>query len=466
MKFWQKAFICVMALFLLGFDAMGYILSVRAYALNRDYAAASAAAEHEVIKKSLFESIRLSESVFAEIKPDNLAVTIRPYADFYLSQGVYFSVYRDGTLAYSNAPFEAAADSYSIRQGERLLEMKTVDGSLYAFAASHLGVPYDDLQYVYIKDERALTDFKNDMIEVFITVGVVTGLILSVITLLLLIGLTRPFRRLNAAAVEISEGNYDKRVSINSRDEIGDFARSFNLMTGRIREHISALSRMTESKQNFIDNLAHEIRTPVTAIIGYGELLKYADCRESEKETALNHIISEGKRIQNISFKLLDLAYMENSHIQMLPAPLAKVFAGVFAALDFRAKEKGIEIRSRISQSEVVGDAELLESLFMNLLDNAIEASDAGGAVEIRADRTPEGVCVEIADCGAGMAEPELTRIAEPFYRVDKSRHGGINHAGLGLTLCVKICELHNADFKIASEPGAGTTVKILFTTL
>jgi signal transduction histidine kinase len=444
---------------------MGYILSERAYAMSRDYAATSAEAEHEVIRKSLFESVRLSEGVFAEIKPDNLAVTVRPYADFYAGQGVYFNIYLDGVPAYGNAPFEADADGYDIPQGTRVTEMKSVDGGLYCFVASRLDAPHESILYVYIKDEQALLDFKNGMAEVFAAVGAVTGLVLSAVTLLLLIGLTRPLRRLNAAVEEIGAGNYDRRVPINSRDEIGDFARGFNLMADRVREHVSELSRMSESRQRFIDNLAHEIRTPVTAIVGYGELLKYANCDESEKETAIGHIVGAGRRIQNISLKLLDLAYMENTHIRMSALPLAEIFANALAALDLRVKEKGIDIRARIDPVEVVGDGDLLESLFVNLLDNAIEASVVGGAVDIRVTRTSGGVSVEIADNGAGMAAQELKRITEPFYRADKSRSGGGSHAGLGLTLCAKICQLHGAVFDIESKPGKGTTAKILFTT-
>jgi signal transduction histidine kinase len=137
--------------------------------------------------------------------------------------------------------------------------------------------PYGNLQYVYIKDMQSLADFKTNIIEVFVTIGVVVSLILSVVMLFMLGGLTAPFRKLNAAAAEISAGNYSRRAAIKSRDEVGDFARSFDIMTDRIETHIAELSRMTESRQNFIDNLAHEIRTPITAIVGYAELLKYAD---------------------------------------------------------------------------------------------------------------------------------------------------------------------------------------------
>ena len=466
MKFWQKAFVCVIALFLLGFDMMGYILAERSYAINRDYALAAAETEYEVIKKSLSESVRLSENNFTELNPANLDITVRPYADFYHGQGIYLQIYgSDDSLLFNNAPFTPQS-GYKLIQGERLAEMKTVNGSMYCFVASHLNVSETDLLYIYVKDMRSLVDFKANVISDFITVGVFVSLILAGIILFMLIGLTRPFRRLNAAADEISKGNYSKRVDIKSRDEIGEFANSFNLMADHIVEHITELSRMTESKQNFIDNLAHEIRTPITAIVGYGELLQYANYTDNERQSAIRHIISQGKRIQNMSFKLLDLSYTGSADIKLSPVKLEDVLANSLAAVQGNLTSKNINVGVEAEPVTICGDAELLESLFVNLLDNAIAASENGTDIEIRVSGAGNGVSVEISDCGKGIEPKEIPLITEPFYRVDKSRSGKENHAGLGISLCARICEIHNASFEIFSELGQGTTAKILFTTL
>lgn len=465
MKFWQKAFVCIITIFLLGFDVMGYILAERSYALNRDYAFAAAETEYEGIKKSLSESIRLSENNFTELNPANINITVSPYADFYSGQGVYFQIYGNGSsLLFNNAPFTTQS-GYEFAQGEKLTEMKTVNDSLYCFVASHLNVTGTDLLYVYVKDMRSLADFKTNIISSFITVGVVVSLILAGIMLFMLIGLTRPFRRLNTAADEISKGNYDKRVAIKSRDEIGAFANSFNLMADHIGEHIAELSRMTESKQNFIDNLAHEIRTPITAIVGYGELLQYANCTDNERQSAIRHIISQGKRVQNMSFRLLDLSYIGSADIKLAPVKLEDVLANALAAERGNLASKNINFSVNTQPVTICGDTELLESLLVNLLDNAITASENGTDIEISVSSTNNDTSVEISDHGKGIEPEEISRITEPFYRVDKSRSGKENHAGLGLSLCARICEIHNARFEIVSEFGKGTTVKILFTT-
>jgi signal transduction histidine kinase len=351
-----------------------------------------------------------------------------------------------------------------LAQGERLAEMKTVNGSLYCFIVSYLNIGSAELQYAYVKDMRSLSDFKENVISAFVTVGVLASLILAGIMLLLLIGLTRPFRMLGTAAAEISEGRYAKRVAIKSRDEIGEFAKSFNRMAERVGEHIAELSRMAESRQNFIDSLAHEIRTPITSIVGYGELLQCANCTGAERETAIRHIIGQGRRIQNMSHKLLDLSYMRNADIQMSPVRLGDVFANAITAANSNLTKKNMTVGVDAEPVAIRGDAELLESLFVNLIDNAIDASDNGSGIEIRARNVSQGISVEISDRGKGIEREEILRITEPFYRIDKSRSGAGNHAGLGLALCARICEIHNAGFEIFSELGRCTTIKILFT--
>ena len=225
-------------------------------------------------------------------------------------------------------------------------------------------------------------------------------MILAVVMLFLLIGLTKPFRKLNAAAAEISMGHYDKRVAIRNHDEVGDFAKSFNLMADHIQRHIAELSRMTENKQRFIDNLAHETRTPITAILGYGELLKYANCSEAEKEIAIDHIISQSRRIQKMVYKLMDLANMGSENIEMRPITLTNQLPDVEAALNSRIQEKHINVRMMVQPITIYGDTELIECLLINLLDNAVNASNEGGTIEIRTYPEADGASIEIIDYG------------------------------------------------------------------
>jgi Signal transduction histidine kinase len=465
MKFWQKAFICIIVFFLLGFDVMGYILAERSYMLNKDYALASAETEQQVIKNSFIESLSLNEQNFTKFNTTNLSMIMSPYAMYYQSQGIYFQLYKNDELVYNNLPAYHKNNFY-VPKGEQFIEIKKIDHNLFCFITSNLDDPYENLQYVYIKDMQSLSNFKNQIIKSFITISIIASSIVAVIMLILLVGLTRPLHRLNAVAAEISNGHYDKRVEIKNHDEVGDFAKSFNLMADHIEEHIEALSQMMEGKQYFIDNIAHEIRTPITAIIGYSELLKYANCKDEEKEIAINHIIDQSKRILNMSHKLLDLAYLGNESIEMHPIGLEKLLLHIEAALKPFLQAKDIKICMKLLPLTIDGDADLLESLFLNLIENAVNASEIGSTIDLCVSREDEGVTIIISDHGKGIDKAEITMVTEPFYRVDKSRSRNGGGAGLGLALCTRICEIHNASLDIFSEVGKGTTVKILFTTL
>lgn len=464
MKFWQKSFFCIIIVFLIGFDVMGYMLAKHSYDLNENYAMQYAQKEQKVIQDSLFSSISISQKNFIELNPMNLNVTVAPYAEFYKNQGIYFQLYQDGELMYNNLPVSLDREILSATPDD--IQIKEIDQNLYCFIVSSLNSPSSKLQYIYAKDMQSLSHYKSQIIKTFTTISTIVSCVLAVIMLFLLIGLTGPFRKLNAVATEISKGHYDKRVAVKSHDEIGDFAKSFNLMADHIEEHIDVLSRMTDSKQTFIDNFAHEIRTPTTAIIGYGELLKYANCNESEKELAVNHIIGQGKRIQNMSLKLMDLAYMSNENIETIPIQLEDILTEVKTSIAYTLQKKDISICITSKPSTINGDPDLIKSLLINLLVNAINASPNGSTIDIRLDNFEKGILIEITDYGKGMESSEIAKITEPFYRIDKSRSRNDGGAGLGLSLCMRICEIHNAKLDISSEIGKGTTIKLLFTTL
>jgi len=190
--------------------------------------------------------------------------------------------------------------------------------------------------------------------------------------------------------------------------------------------------------------------------------LKYANCSEEETNAAVDHIISQSKRIQNISNKLMALACMGDETIEMLPVKLADIIPDIEAALHPTIQDKRIEIHKNLQPITINGDAELLKSLLINVIDNAIKASDEASIIEIHADNAS----ITIIDHGKGMEHDEIDKITESFYRVDQSRSRNEGGAGLGLALCTRICEVHNASLQIISAPGQGTTVKILFTTL
>jgi signal transduction histidine kinase len=466
MKFWQKAFFSIIGVFLLGFNIISYQLAKHSYDLIQSYVLQSAETEQQVIKKSVSASVSIIAKKGLKPQSEDLRISILPYVSFYKNQGIYFRLYENDTLIFDNLPVQDNRKQYSVPPGKQVTEVTEVQGRLFCFIASYLNKPYDNVQFVYIKDLQPLVQYKENIITSCTIVGILTSFVLQAFILILLIFLTKPFRTLNSVAKQISMGHYDKRVNISSHDEIGDFAKSFNAMADHIQDHIEELSQMSESKQRFINNLAHEIRTPITAVLGYAELLKYANCNDEEKIIALDHIISQSNRIQNMVYKLMDLAYMSSNNIVIRPLNIVDLIEESLSALDFRIQEKHIIVEKHLQPLTINGDKELLESLVVNLLDNAIKASYDGGIIKIRIYSGESGAFIEITDNGKGIEKTNIDKLTEPFYRADKSRNRNEGGVGLGLSICAKICELHKAQLKFLSEVGKGTTVTIGFTTL
>lgn len=467
MKFWVKTVLCSVLVFMAGLDIVAYVLIQKSYSLNLESEYDSAANEQFFIRNSLYRSLRSTEGNYTHRNAENLRMSLLPYTDYYRQQGIYLELYLDDKPVYSGFTGDAElADrpELAITPGESSRLLREVGGTLYLFTASYMDEPYSNMKFVYIKNEQRLIEHKQEITTYFITVSIVAAVVLTLVTIALVWRLTRPLRDLNKATSEIANGDYSKRVAISTRDEIGDFAASFNTMASSVESHVARLSELTAEKQRFIDNLAHEMRTPITAIMGYGEFLKVASYTEEERIKALDYMISQSGRIQRMTLKLLELAGLRENSVHFEQVNVVEILNQVEATLAGRLRDKEIVPVRNLDVPKLWGDAVLLESLLTNLMENALRALPAGGSLEVSTYTENGRTHLEVQDTGRGIPADELEKIKEPFYRVDRSRssrEGG--GAGLGLALCERICMLHHAEMRVVSLPDQGTTVIITF---
>ncbi len=484
MRFWQKAFLCTIVVFLVAFDLVTFLLVKKSYSLNRENIYALAENERNIIQKSLYERLFNISGYYADLNADNLKMYVSPYGAYYKDQKIYMELYKGNVPVYSNFPHTMEGSSKNlpensignstgnsmegrpeldIEPGQKSTVERTVGGISYLFITGYLGEPFSDLKFVYIKDIQDLTDYRNKMLNYAVVISVIVSGILSVLIIAMLLKLTAPIRKLNRTAKEIADGHYQKRVEVKSRDEIGEFASNFNAMADSVEAHIRKLSELTEERQRFINNLAHEMRTPVTAIIGYAEFLKCANYSREEGIKAIDYIIHQGERMKNMASKLLDLSRLNNADIELETVDVGEIIENVEQTLMQSINEKKVNITKDLQVTEIEGDKDLMESFMQNVIENAVRALPAGGKVEIKTYDNGKESILSVSDNGMGMSEDELKKIFEPFYRVDKSRSRAYGGAGLGLALCKRICELHNAEMNITSKPGAGTRVEAKF---
>ena len=284
--------------------------------------------------------------------------------------------------------------------------------------------------------------------------GIITSVVLS-------FALTRHLHRLTTTVRKISGGDLSKRSRITSNDEFGQLSRDFDAMAEKLQENIVRLKSDMQRQESFMGAFAHELKTPMTSIIGFADLLRQGNLDENTRMMAAEYIHSEGHRLERLSFKLLDLLLLKKDEVTMKPVWLSTYLSEVERALAPNMKNKGIRLVCKAEQKRVVLEPDLVKSLLYNLVDNASKAMDNGGIIAVRATAIPGGCQFQVVDNGRGMEPEALTRITEAFYRVDKARSRSQGGAGLGLSLCKQIAELHSGNISFDSEPGKGTRVTV-----
>ena len=249
------------------------------------------------------------------------------------------------------------------------------------------------------------------------------------------------------------------------RQTAGWFAGLFiYMMMKRTVERMEKLQEVAEKQELLMGALSHEMRTPLTSIIGYSDTLRHVKLKDEQKDRALEHINREGKRLEALSGKMLQLLGLYQNHaIQMEMTTADDLLNHVIDMEKEQAEKKNVQLKMEYEAFSMKMDPALMESLLVNLIDNALKATDTGGSILVKAYETSGKKIFEVSDSGMGIPEEELGKITDAFYMVDKSRSRKEGGSGLGLALCVKVAEIHGGFLKIESQPGEGTTVRAVF---
>ena len=270
--------------------------------------------------------------------------------------------------------------------------------------------------------------------------------------------------RLRNATKEVTNGNFDVQLPVHDKDEFDELADDFNKMTNSLKESQAEIEEQENRRRQFMADASHEMRTPLTSIIGYSDTLRHVKLKDEQKDRALEHINREGKRLEALSGKMLQLLGLYQNHaIQMEMTTAGDLLNHVIDMEKEQAEKKAVHLKMECEAFSMKMDPALMESLLINLIDNALKATDAGGSIWVKAYEKAGKKIFEVSDTGMGIPEEELGKITDAFYMVDKSRSRKEGGSGLGLALCVKVAEIHGGCLKIESRQREGTTVRAIF---
>lgn len=305
----------------------------------------------------------------------------------------------------------------------------------------------------------AIYSVRKEQVRVF----QISFLILSVLGVFLLSVfatlLTRPLRKLTKASKEIAAGNLAYRSDIKSDDEIGELSEAFDSMAAELENTILLLKEAAEQKEMFMGAFTHELKTPMTSIIGYSDLLRTQKLSDKDKADALDYIFSEAKRLENMSLKMLDLFVVDKRELVLKEVSPANLTKHVAQHLQKIYENNNIIIEVNAQKGKCMLEPDLFQTLLINLLDNGRKAMEQGGLIVVTLSITSQGCILSVSDNGKGIPEDALKHLTEAFYRVDKARARSRGSAGIGLALCEKIVQLHHGTLVFESSEGVGTKV-------
>lgn len=474
MRFFWKIFFCTMLIACLFLSIGGYCLIDLGFRSTLEREVEAAYEEADILAYTLAANFRdegfaVLVDAYGSRNAENVALAAGNMAEsMTISSAGSVLTYRlsdgnDQTL-FNNTGLEVMKGLIGrLEPGNRGYEMQSsLEGGPYIHVASPITV-YNTVLYVEcFRDIGFLFASRSRQLQTFVLLMLAMTAVGSVAIFFISQWLTRPIHRLSRAAMAMAEGHLDRRVAVTGNDELSDLSRDFNTMAARLEENIEALREATRRQERFIGSFAHELKTPLTAMIGYADMLRSKQLTNEQVVLSANYIFTEGKRLEAMSMKLLDLIILRQENIKTRCVYAFDFFDSLRIAMTPVFLKEGIEFSAEAEDGLVRMEPDLMKTVCMNLLDNARKAIDGpGGRVSITGRVTEDGYEIRVQDNGKGMEKEDLQRITEAFYMVDKSRARAQGGAGLGLSICAEIVQLHGAVLRFESEPGRGTAAII-----
>ena len=308
----------------------------------------------------------------------------------------------------------------------------------------------------------------------FIIAGFFTAFIAMLFSFMFSMFVIKPVRNILSGVELFSQGKLDEKLHVTGAYEFAKLSENMNQMATELKYRIDTitkqrneLARLENIRKEFVANVSHELKTPITSIKGYIETLR--DGAIDDKENALEFlaIISrQTERLSSIIEDLLCLSKIErengNSSVEMVPHLVLPVISNAVSTVSRLASQMEVEIEVNCPEKlSAKINPRLFEQAVLNLIDNAVKYSESGSKVEVSASQIDDKITVSVKDCGCGIEKEHLDRLFERFYRVDKARSRKLGGTGLGLAIVKHIAQSHHGVVEVESTPGKGSTFSI-----
>ncbi|WP_313894125.1 HAMP domain-containing sensor histidine kinase [Psychrobacillus sp.] len=284
----------------------------------------------------------------------------------------------------------------------------------------------------------------------FTTYSLIAG---SLLVLAAALFLVRPIKKMTKATRHIAGGDFNVKLDIKQKGELGTLARSFEEMTHELQQ-------LEQMRREFVSNVSHEVQSPLTSISGYALALKQKDIEDNERNRYLDIIIAEADRMSKMSDSLLKLSLLEShsQQLQLVTFSLDEQIRRVIVAIQPQWSARNIRFDLDLEAVSLMADYEQLNQVWTNILGNSIKFSMNNSVIKVSIKKNTKNVKIQISDTGIGISLEDQKRIFERFFKADRSHSRKYAGSGMGLAIVKKIVTLHQGDIRVESQPGRGTT--------
>lgn len=344
-----------------------------------------------------------------------------------------------------------------LASGEKVTSNDRYNGELHYVIGSPLKAPESSEKFVFLMDFGNLDHTYREFIIIILLTLFITVCIATFIIWIISRKITAPLTKLNQASVEYAKGNFTEKVQYNSDDEIGELTAAFNHMA-------SQLNLLEERRKEFLSNVSHDLRTPLTSLKGFLIAFRDGTIPDSKKDYYYHLMERETERMIKMVNDTLTLSRLEENYMTLNSRgySLTEQVEEVISKAEpiYRKKNLIIILNDDGDKNIVYADREKMEQIIINLLQNAVNFSTAGEQIVIDLKSRGDKVHFKITDTGAGIKEEDISRIWERFYKADVARTDR-SGTGIGLAIVKQITTLHGFDVKVTSSSEKGTTFEI-----
>ncbi|MGE4283782.1 MAG: ATP-binding protein [Clostridia bacterium] len=435
------------------------IVGVLLFGMLGDYATS----EKEEVLKYTGEKVGEMTTVLVQNNTEIVEKLYRINLEAYSTntQSIIFVVDQTGEIfAISNSFYKYIEGKKLSKEqyGDVLLgkDMKKIGnfGGMFNQTVLTIGVPiklgYDIVGGVFLSTTTPeINRVRYDIFRLFMVAVVIAMIAAFMLIFFLSKRISRPLKMINKAAKTIANGQFENRVTVESRDEVGELAKTFNSMA-------ESLQNLEDMRRSFIANVSHELRTPMTTIRGFIEGIMDGTIPQESQEKYLAIVLDEAKRISRLVTDLLDLAKMEAGErpLDIREFDINELIRVSIIKLESRFTQKDIHVNANFEDEYcyVAADMDSIQRVIMNLLDNAIKFTESKGTIEINIESKGNKIYISMKDNGIGIQEQELKYIWDRFYKTDKSRSKDKIGTGLGLAIVRSIIQQHGEEIFVDSK--------------